>query len=80
MDLEQAFGIVIREQRNRLGMSQEELSFRCGLHRTYLSQLERGLKSPSLRTVALLAHSLGVSANSLIERAEAMLVAEGGKS
>ncbi|MDE6093579.1 MAG: helix-turn-helix transcriptional regulator, partial [Muribaculaceae bacterium] len=29
------FGLIVAERRNRLGISQEELAFRCGVHRTY---------------------------------------------
>jgi transcriptional regulator with XRE-family HTH domain len=48
---EEAFGNVLRDVRLTKGLSQEELAYRSGLHRTYISILERGLKSPSLSTI-----------------------------
>ncbi len=70
--LQLAFGKVIRGLRREAGLSQEELAYRCNLHRTYISQLERGLKSPSLTTIEALAHSLGKSPHQLIKVAEDM--------
>ena len=48
-----AFGAVLRDVRKERGLSQEDLGFESGYHRTYVSLLERGLKSPSLQTLAL---------------------------
>ena len=70
MSLDQAFGQAVRERRGELGISQEALGFRAGIHRTYVSQLERGIKSPSLKIIALLAHALNISASELVARAE----------
>lgn len=52
--LDQDFGKALQRLRKLNNLSQEELSFRVGMHRTYISQLERGLKSPSLRTIGKL--------------------------
>ena len=41
--------------------SQEELAFRCGVHRTYIGAIERGEKSPTLNTVKKIADGLGLS-------------------
>lgn len=71
-DIDKAFGLAIRQQRRELRISQEELAFRCGLHRTYISQIERGLKSPSLRVIEVLANSLQIKLHKLIELAEAL--------
>jgi transcriptional regulator with XRE-family HTH domain len=68
--LTQAFGRVIREARLRAGMSQERLAFRASVHPTYVSQLERGLKSPSLEVVASLAKALNQKPHTLIRAAE----------
>ncbi len=67
---ERGFGQAVKEFRERLKISQEELSFRAGLHRTYVSQLERGLKSPSLRTVQQIADAFHVDILKLLQRAE----------
>lgn len=71
--LETAFGAALRGRREALGLSQEELGFRSEVHRTYISELERGLKSPSLGTVQRLAVALETTASALIRDAEARL-------
>ena len=71
--IEQAFGRVVQTRRKLLGLSQEELGFRSGLHRTFVSQIERGVKSPSLRTLQTLANSLGTQAAALVQEAERMM-------
>ena len=49
-------------------MSQEELAHLAGYHRTYISQLERGEKSASLRTMVNLAGALGIRLSGLLSR------------
>lgn len=68
--LKQAFGDVLRQHRQRLGTSQEDFAFRCDLHRTYVSQLERGLKAPSLTTLERIALALGVRPYQLVKESE----------
>lgn len=70
---EQTFGRVIQQVRKERGFSQEQLGFKSGYHRTYISFLERGLKSPSLSTIMDLADTLNVPASELLKRAERML-------
>ena len=65
-ELEAAFGQVVRQLREAKGMSQEELSFACGRHRTYISLIERGKNSPSMRTLWMLAEALGVRPDELV--------------
>ena len=48
-------------------LSQEELAHRSGLHRTYLSGLERAGRNPTLHVLDTLACSLGVSIGALVE-------------
>jgi transcriptional regulator with XRE-family HTH domain len=65
------------------GISQEELADESGYHRTYISQLERGLKSPSLRALNSLARALGISTCGLvseIEREAALRSVPSGRS
>jgi transcriptional regulator with XRE-family HTH domain len=64
--LQIAFGEVIRSLRHRAGLSQEELSFRCNRHRTYVSLIERGKNAPSIVTLWLLAEALEVPPSELI--------------
>ena len=68
--LTKGFGSAVREARDEVGLSQEKLAFRAGVHPTYVSQLERGLKSPSLDVVAALAKALNKKASVLIRAAE----------
>ncbi|MGH2359354.1 MAG: helix-turn-helix domain-containing protein [bacterium] len=70
---EVVFGREVARLRKRLGISQEELAFRAGVHRTYVSQIERGIKSPTLSVIYNLAHALGYSAGKLVAAAERQL-------
>jgi len=63
--LNKAFAYVLRDLRNKKCLSQEKFAFEAGLHRTYVSQLERGLKTPSLNTLQRIAKVLGISLSSM---------------
>lgn len=52
------FGQRIRDERSKQGISQEELGFRTGLDRTYISGIERGERNPSLKNIAKIAIAL----------------------
>lgn len=52
-----------------MGVSQEELAFRCGLHRTYVGSLERGERNVAIVNIRRIAEALGCTAAHLIERA-----------
>lgn len=65
-----AFGLAIQARRQELKLSQEDLAFRAAVHRTYISQLERGIKSPTLNVIAALAEALELAPHQLIYRAE----------
>ncbi|MDQ3963585.1 MAG: helix-turn-helix domain-containing protein [Actinomycetota bacterium] len=77
MTLEEAFGEAVREARGKKQLSQDALAHEAGRHRTYLSDVERGLSSPSLKTIALLADVLDTTASALVERAEQILAGGG---
>ena len=66
--LNRALGNVLRRERNGLGFSQEDLAERAKLHRTYVSQLERGLKSPSLARLEVLADALRIPLAEFVAR------------
>jgi transcriptional regulator with XRE-family HTH domain len=70
---EALFGREIARLRKRLGLSQEELGFRADVHRTYISQLERGLKSPTLTVILKLTQALGCPAGRLVGEVEKRL-------
>jgi len=52
--------------RKAAGLSQEELSFEAGLHRTEIGMLERGIRIPRIDTALKLAHTLGISIDDLV--------------
>lgn len=61
---------VIRDRRQRLTLSQEEIARRSGLARSYICDVERGARHPSLRNVSTLARALEISTSSLIALVE----------
>lgn len=69
MDLVKRFGQNVRAQRGAMGLSQEELAHNADMKRSYLSDLERGARNPSLRAVERLALALGVAPDVLVRRA-----------
>ncbi|MCB9914977.1 MAG: helix-turn-helix transcriptional regulator [Planctomycetes bacterium] len=68
-DPRKQLGAAIRRAREELGVSQEELAFRCGLHRTYVGSVERGERNVSLENIVRLAKALERSAATLLARA-----------
>ncbi|MCL6611228.1 MAG: helix-turn-helix transcriptional regulator [Peptococcaceae bacterium] len=72
MSLEKIFGRVLCDIRKERGLSQEELGFKSSYHRTYISLLERGQKSPSLNTIFRLATALDVYPSEIIQRVETL--------
>jgi len=69
--LQAAFGGILRKLRGRAGLSQEQLALECGLDRTYISLLERGLRQPTLSTLFVLARTLNTRPSKLVARVEA---------
>ncbi len=60
------FGKKLRSVRTGKGISQEELAQRAGLHRTYVSSVERGERNISLANIGKLASALGVRMGDLM--------------
>lgn len=58
--IQQRFGERVRELRQARGISQEELSFKANMHRTYLGGIERGERNPTLKNIEKLATALSV--------------------
>ena len=67
IDLKDILGAAIKRERSLLGLSQEELARRSGLHRTYVSDLERGTRNPSIESIDKLARALHISVLKLFE-------------
>lgn len=61
------FGNAVREQRKLRCFSQEELSFRAGLHRTYIGMIERGEKNITLVNIEKIAKALNVNIKDLFD-------------
>jgi two-component system, response regulator len=69
IDLKALLGMAIKTERCVLGFSQEELAERAGLHRTYVSDVERGARNPSIASIEKLAQALKLSVSALFQRA-----------
>jgi transcriptional regulator with XRE-family HTH domain len=65
-----AFGRAIRDYRRVRGVSQEQLGYDSGLHRTYIGGIERGERNPSLANILRIAEALGVSPSELLAATE----------
>lgn len=68
-----SFGKTLKRLREERGLSQEELGYESGYHRTYISQLERGQKSPSIQTIFQLARALNLKPHALVQSVEEQL-------
>lgn len=68
MDVVELLGANVRRYRKLAGMSQEELSLESGLKRSYVSDLERGTRNPSVRALGRLAEALKVDPHRLLLR------------
>ena len=55
------FGNRVRAERTKLGLSQEELASRAGVHRTYIGMIERAEKNITLKNIEKLARALKIS-------------------
>jgi transcriptional regulator with XRE-family HTH domain len=66
-DVLRRFGEQVRRHRERVGVSQEALAARAGLHRTYLGGVERGERNVSLRNIVRIAAALGVRPGELFD-------------
>ena len=69
-DTEKLFGEILRQIRGERGLSQEDLGFESGYHRTYISLLERGQKNPSLKVLFRLSEVLEVKPSDIIRQIE----------
>lgn len=61
------FGKNVQSKRLALGISQEELAFKAGLHRTYIGMVERAERSISLQNAKKIADALNVKLDALLE-------------
>ena len=67
MDIRLRLGKNVKRLREAKELSQEAFAHEAGIHRTYVSDIERGARNPTIRIVEKLARSLGVPAGSLLD-------------
>ena len=65
MDIVKVFGKNLKKYRLALGLSQEKFAEKCGLHRTYISTVERFQRNISIENVQRIADALGIEAYQL---------------
>ncbi len=70
--LSKSFAQVIKNLRTERGFSQELLAEKSGLHPTYISLIERGLRNPTLDVSKAIATALGLSLSDMVGQAEAL--------
>jgi transcriptional regulator with XRE-family HTH domain len=64
-----ALGAIIRDRREAIGISQEELGFLAGLHRTYIGSVERGERNITVLSLGKIAEALQIQPHELLARA-----------
>lgn len=65
-DIKIKFGKHLRKLREERGWTQEDLADKAGMHFTYIGQIERGLRNPSLVNLERLSKALGINAGRLL--------------
>jgi transcriptional regulator with XRE-family HTH domain len=71
MDVRRRVGLNLKRFREERGFSQEAFADHCGLHRTYISGVERGVRNPTILVVERIAKALKVSAADLLQDVKA---------
>ncbi|MCL6741714.1 helix-turn-helix transcriptional regulator [Sphingomonas sp. RB56-2] len=66
-DIHQRLATNLRRLRRERKLSQEKLGFEVDLHRTYISEIERGKRNPSISAIEKIAKTLGVSCGQLLD-------------
>ncbi|MEB7887323.1 helix-turn-helix domain-containing protein [Serratia fonticola] len=59
------FGQRVKQLRSQAGLSQEAFADRCGLDRTYISGIERGVRNPTLTVIKVIANGLNIDMKNL---------------
>ena len=67
MDVRLRVGLNLRRYRRELSLSQEAFALECGVHRTYVSGLERGIRNPTVTVLEKLAEALKVPSSRLLD-------------
>ncbi len=69
-DIRERFGLAVKVRREELGLTQEDLAHKAGIHRTYLSDIERGSRNVSLVNIERLAEALSLPISGLFQLLE----------
>ena len=75
-----AIGVVVRELRDQVGLSQERLSADCGFDRTYISRVERGIINPTISRLWRIADILGSPLSEMTKRMEVWILRQGRRA
>jgi transcriptional regulator with XRE-family HTH domain len=70
MDIRKQVGLNVQRLRREIGWSQEDLAFESGLHRTYISGVERGVRNPTVMVLQRIADALSVEPAELLRSAK----------
>ncbi len=73
MDISNAFGKALRDQRVKAGLTQEQLGLEADLRRTFISLLELGQQQPTITTIFKLAKALNLLPSELISEVESLV-------
>ena len=66
-DIRERFGFAVKDRREALGLTQEEFAELAGIHRTYLSDIERGTRNVSLINIERVASALSLKISELFQ-------------
>src|SRR5437762_9867512 len=69
-DIRERFGFAVKMRREELNLTQEDLAHKAGIHRTYLSDIERGSRNVALINIERLAAALSMSLSELFRMVE----------
>ena len=70
LDVRERFGFAVKARREELGLTQEDLAHRAGIHRTYLSDVERGSRNICLMNIERVAAALALPLGELFRHVE----------
>ena len=73
MNLSKALSLILKYNRHKVGLSQEELAYKCNLDRTYISLLERGKRNPTLNVLFGISSALNLSTSEFVKQIEDMM-------
>ena len=76
MDIQDSFGIAVKELRSNMGLSQEKFALLINMDRTYLASVEAGKRNISIKNIKKIADGLNVSCGELLSYAETIKLLE----